>query len=114
MCINCMSQLDMVTISSVGAAGVVSGTVRQTLSRLGWRAREPQAVRDARVAAFLRSLDLDPAAHLDLAAPDLPEPDLAEPDLAEPAGSGHRIDRGALVVRVSGVATDDRVGAAAR
>ncbi len=68
MCINCMSQLDVVTISSAGLVGAGSAGVRQLLTRLHLLGRARPVDPDARVVAFLRSLDLDPAEHLDLDA----------------------------------------------
>jgi hypothetical protein len=65
-----MSQLDMMTISSVGAAGVAARSALQVFSRLGFGPRRTRrdrvAISDARAASFLRSLGLDPSDHLDI------------------------------------------------
>jgi len=73
MCVNCMSHLDMVTISSVGAAGAARGAVgriRHAAARVGFDCRvrriERAVTSDERAAEFLRALELDPNDHLDL------------------------------------------------
>jgi len=73
MCVNCMSHLDAVTISSVGAAGaarVALGRIRHAAARVGFdgrvRRQERAVTSDERVAEFLRALDLDPNDHVDL------------------------------------------------
>ena len=80
MCVNCMSQLDVMTYSSVGAAGVALGSAKQFFARLGLYRFETSAQKDARVAGFLATLGLDPAEHLDLV--------VARPDRAAGRGAG--------------------------
>lgn len=59
MCANCLSNVDVLAGTIVAGAAAGRSTLREVLRRCGFATTTP-AERDARVAQFLRDLDLDP------------------------------------------------------
>ena len=61
MCVNCVSNVDLIAANSAMMGAMVGNGVRAVLRGVGCEVGQTQAEKDSRVVAFLRSMQLDPA-----------------------------------------------------
>lgn len=64
MCVNCLSQAEVVAANVAVTAAVLKAPAHRFLADLGLVDPPNEVARDARTVAFLRRLDLDPVAIL--------------------------------------------------
>jgi hypothetical protein len=64
MCVNCLTQAEVAAANVAVTAAVLKAPIHRLLADVGLVAPPDPVARDVRTVAFLRTLDLDPAAVL--------------------------------------------------
>jgi hypothetical protein len=91
MCVNCLNQAEVAAANVAVTTAALKAPVHRLLADIGLVAPADPVARDVRTVAFLRSLDLDPAAVLGADVVDRADARAAERAVADGVPSAVRV-----------------------